>query len=58
MRRDEASLVVWVLDEFYDDVLARLNLEHLEDQAEERGRLDVPTKDSTHVIEVHCLVHQ
>ena len=45
-----SSLVVRVLDELDDDILARLNLEHLEDQTEERGRLDVTTKDSTHMV--------
>ena len=51
-------LVVRVLDELDDDVLAWLDLQHLEDQAEERGRLDVPTKDSTHMVKVHRLVNQ
>ena len=53
-----SSLVVRILDELDDDVLAWLNLEHLEDQAEERGRLDVPAKDSAHMVKVHCFVNQ
>ena len=55
---DLSLLVVRVLDELDDDILAWLDLQHLEDQAEERGWLDVPTKDSTHMVKVHRLVNQ
>ena len=50
-------LEVRVLDKLDDDVLARLNLEHLEDEAEERRRLDVRSKHSADVIKIHCLVY-
>ena len=53
-----SSLVVWIFDELDDNVLARLNLEHFEYQAQERGRLDVPAKDSAHMVQVHRLVNQ
>lgn len=53
-----ALLVVGVLDEFYDDVLGRLDLQHLEDEANEGGGLDVAAIVTTYVIQHHSTVHQ
>ena len=53
-----SSLVVWIFDELDDDIFAWLNLEHFEYEAQESGWLDVPAKDSAHMVQVHRLVNQ
>ena len=44
------SLVIRVLDELNNDVFTGLNLEHLEDKAEERGGFYVSSKHSSHMV--------
>lgn len=51
------SLEVLVLDELHDDVLLRLDLQHLQGEAEERRGLDIASKHSAHILELHGLVH-
>ena len=52
------SLVVGVPDELDDDVLIWLNLQHLQNQADEGCGLDVGPVDPAHVVQVHRSVHQ
>lgn len=51
-------LIVLVLYELDDDLLLRLNLEHLQHQAKELGGLLVPAKSASQVCEHHRLVHK
>ena len=51
-------LEVLVLDELDDDVFLRLYLQHLQDQAQERGRLDVAGVGAADVAKLHGLVHE
>ena len=48
-------LEVLVLDELDDDVLLGLDLEHLEHEAEEWGRLYVTAKHATDELKLHRL---
>lgn len=50
-------LEVLVFDELHDDVLLGLDLQHLQRQAQERRRLNVPAVDAPHVFELHGFVH-
>ncbi len=51
-------LEVLVLDELDYDVLLRLDLEHLEDEAEEGRGLDVPSEHATNELQLHGLVYR
>lgn len=53
---DRSVLVVVVLDEFDNDVLLGLDLEHLHDKAHERGGLAVSAEGAADVVELHRLV--
>lgn len=54
---DRNSLEILIFDELYDDVLFRLNLKHLQSEAEERSGLDVSTINSTNILQLHSFVH-
>lgn len=49
-------LVVFVLDEFDYDFLLGLDLEHLHDEAHERGGFAVAAKGASNVVDLHGLV--
>jgi hypothetical protein len=55
---DAYVLVVLVLDELDDDVLVGLDLEHLEDEAEEGGGLARAAEGAAEVVELHGLVDE
>ena len=50
------ALVVLVLNELLDDLVLWLNLEHLEDQAEELRRAPIAAVRASHALEVDRLV--
>jgi hypothetical protein len=49
-------LELLVLDELDDDVLVGLDLQHLQDQAEELGRLAHAAERAAHAAQLHGLV--
>lgn len=51
-------LVIVVFDEFDDDILFGLDLEHLHDKAHEGSGLAVAAVSSADVVQLHCLVDQ
>lgn len=50
-------LEVLVFYELHDDVLFGLDLQHLQRQAQEGRRLNVPAINAPHVLQLHGLVH-
>lgn len=55
---NENSLIILVLDEFNDNILLWLYLEHLHDEAHERRGLPIATVGTSKVVELHRLVHE
>ena len=51
------SLEILIFDELYNDVFFRLNLQHLQSEAEERSGLNVSTINSTNILQLHGFVH-
>ena len=53
-----SSLIVFVLDELYHDLLLRLDLQHLQREAHEGSGFAVPSERAAKVIQLHGLIHQ
>lgn len=51
-------LVVFVFDELNDDLLFGLDLEHFDDQTEERSGLPVAAEGAAEVVDLHGLVDE
>mmetsp|Transcript_13663 Transcript_13663/g.39810 ORF Transcript_13663/g.39810 Transcript_13663/m.39810 type:complete len:259 (-) Transcript_13663:117-893(-) len=56
--KDAHILVVLVFDKLDDDFLLRLQLEHLQHEAQELGGLDVAAVRAPNVLEAHSTVHK
>lgn len=54
---DRNSLKILVFNELDDDVFLRLDLKHLQRQAEERSRFDVSTVNPSNKLQLHGFVH-
>lgn len=52
------SLVFRILDKLNHNIFVRLDLQHLQYQAEEGGGHDIATVHSSNVVQRHGLVHQ
>lgn len=53
----KTSLEIFIFDELDDDVLLRLDLQHLEREAEKGCGLDVSTVNSTNILQLHGFVN-
>lgn len=51
------SLEILIFDELDDDVFLRLNLQHLQREAEEGSGLDVSAINSTDILQLHGFVN-
>lgn len=58
MKEQGGALVVLVFDELDDDLLRGLNLQHLQDEAQEVAGLICTAVCATHVIKLNGAVHQ
>ncbi len=54
----QRSLIVWHLDELDDDVLAWLDLQHLQNETQEGGGLNIGTKYPSDVVKLQCTIHK